>query len=330
MNRAGEYITQRVRVSGFLLAVAALFVAAGCNDAGDAPFSPTPVGGLTIDAIVSSMAVGGVPAQAREGAAPPPEDGPEIRASGNDSIINGGTLSVTVTADAPFSRLHMLVAVPSEGIAGSAPGLADGYYELQLPSPQTSATVLLTFPQEIPLESIDLRFAAESPGAVVGPYESLSVSVIQVGTGDVQIALSWDADSDVDLHVVAPDGSEIYYANPRSVGGELDLDSNAGCSIDGTRNENVTWPTGTAPAGTYTVLVDHWDSCGVAQTNYTVRINNGGNVQVFTGSLTGEGTHGGVGSGVIVATFTRSSGSTVTSSLTPATPAQALKARRNP
>jgi hypothetical protein len=75
-------------------------------------------------------------------------------------------------------------------------------------------------------------------------------------------------------------------------GGELDLDSNAGCSLGSVRNENITWPAGSAPRGTYTVLVDYWSACDVAATNYTVLVNNGGNVEILTGRFTGAGDRG--------------------------------------
>ena len=137
----------------------------------------------------------------------------------------------------------------------------------------------------------------------------LNFDVVQVGTGDVQVTLAWDSDSDVDLHVVDPSGQEVYWAN-RDVpsGGNLDLDSNAGCSLDDVRNENIVWPVGQAPQGTYTVRVDYWSSCGVEATDYTVLVNNGGNVEVFSGQFTGTGDRGGSGSGIDITTFERTTG----------------------
>ena len=63
-------------------------------------------------------------------------------------------------------------------------------------------------------------------------------------------------------------------------------------NIDGTRNENITWPD-TAPAGTYTVLVDLYLACGVTPTNYVVTVQVAGQpAQTYTGTLTGEGSEG--------------------------------------
>ncbi len=241
--------------------------------------------------------------------APSGGGGPRIQASGNERVINGGTSAVTITADSPFNAVYVFVGGRTLGVIGEFAGAVEGYYEIRLPAPQTSATVLLTFPQDIPVEQFDLHFAVANSSGAVGPYATLSTSVIRVGTGDVQVTLSWDRDSDVDLHVVAPGGEEIFYAHQQSAsGGTLDLDSNAACDIDGVRNENITWPTGRAPRGSYTVRVDYWSSCGVSATSWTVRINNGGSIQVANGTFTGAGDQGGIASGRTVATFERSSG----------------------
>ena len=87
-----------------------------------------------------------------------------------------------------------------------------------------------------------------------------------------------------------------------------DLDSNVACIIDGVRNENITWSIGTAPQGTYIVRVDYWSSCGAFRMNYTVVINNGGNTQIVNGTFTGAGDRVGLGAGVEVARFVRTTG----------------------
>jgi uncharacterized protein YfaP (DUF2135 family) len=127
-----------------------------------------------------------------------------------------------------------------------------------------------------------------------------------VGTGSIQVNVSWDVDSDVDLHVVDPSGEEIYYGHTASAsGGSLDLDSNAGCSLDHKRSENITWPANSAPRGTYIVRVDYWSSCGVSATNYTVTAQVAGQpVRVQSGTFTGDGDGGSRGSGTTIWTFT--------------------------
>ncbi len=304
---------------------AAIFIAAAssllsCSSNSTEPlFSPSSARSLDVHDVATSAAAATAQGVRRDGTAPGSNGGPTLTVAGNQAVLTGGTLSVTVRAAAPFTAIYVYIGGKTLGLSGEGPGGVGGYYEIRLPSAVTSETVLLAFPQAIPLSEFELLFAVADPGGVVGPYVGLSTTVIAVGTGDVQVTLSWDADSDVDLHVVDPSGEEIFYAHRRSAsGGTLDLDSNAGCDIDHVRNENITWPVGRAPRGRYTVRVDYWDSCAAAQTNYTVRINNGDNPQIVTGSFTGTGDQGGSGSGRTVATFERQTGPTASTYRGPA------------
>ena len=235
----------------------------------------------------------GVAGTAKTGTVPE-GSGPALTIANALSVINGGTATVPVTGAAAFQRL----AVAISGV--------DGFYELFLPAGTTTAQLFITFAQSLPEGTLPLLIAAADANANYGPKKSVTATVTKVGAGEVQVSVSWDAASDVDLHVIAPNGDEIYYSNQNAAGGTLDLDSNAGCSIDNVNNENVTWPSGASPSGTYTVLVDYWSSCGVASTNYVVTINIAGRAaQVFQGTFTGEGDRGGAGDGRQITTFTK-------------------------
>ena len=95
----------------------------------------------------------------------------------------------------------------------------------------------------------------------------------QLGTGDVQVTLRWETPVDLDLHVFDPSGEEIWFQNSHSAsGGTLDVDANAGCENDA-QVENIFWPTGGAPFGTYQVYVVYYQSCGYTGFNaYSVSI----------------------------------------------------------
>jgi uncharacterized protein YfaP (DUF2135 family) len=144
-----------------------------------------------------------------------------------------------------------------------------------------------------------------------GTYRGQTCQLTTVGTGDVQISVTWDSEADLDLHVIEPNGTEIFFGNPRSsTGAELDLDSNAGCS-DGPRAENIHWVSGLAPRGTYTVRLHYRSNCGAPSTEYVVAVNStappGGEdfSEQITGRFTGPGQEGGAGAGVTIITFTR-------------------------
>jgi hypothetical protein len=111
-----------------------------------------------------------------------------------------------------------------------------------------------------------------------------------VGTGDVRITLTWADVNDLDLHVIDPSGEEIYYGNKTSAsGGELDVDSNASCSNPTTTPaENIFWPTGVAPTGSYTVLVNYYANCsgGASQPDFTVVTDVDGVETTYHGTAT--------------------------------------------
>ncbi len=104
---------------------------------------------------------------------------------------------------------------------------------------------------------------------------------VVLGTGDVQVTLRWDSSADLDLHVIDPWGDEIYFSDKRSQsGGELDVDANAGCSTQSySPVENIFWPSGGAPYGTYNVYVVDYNDCGEnGYTSYEVVVKLDGRV----------------------------------------------------
>lgn len=99
-------------------------------------------------------------------------------------------------------------------------------------------------------------------------------------SGAIQISLNWPQTGiDLDLHVIDPNGDEIYYRN-RSVpsGGFLDWDNTNG----GNQPENVYWESG-PPSGTYRVAVNYFGGSGPA--TWTVRVVIDGSVQTYQGRI---------------------------------------------
>jgi hypothetical protein len=228
--------------------------------------------------------------------------------TGNSSVIEGGSNPIAIYASVPASKILV-------GVQGTK-----GYYEYSETSKSTSVvyTLSLVLSTNIPGNDFVIIVAIIDDLGLVSEVFELPVSIIEVGTGQLQVSLSWDQPNDVDLHLVEPDAEEIYYGTDYSSnGGVLDLDSNPGCAIDGVQNENITYSNeSTVEAGTYIVRVDLYDGCNVAaQTNYivTARLNgqliaqqsvtNPYNGSFAAGSL---GDYGGSGSGVQVMQFTLS------------------------
>lgn len=125
------------------------------------------------------------------------------------------------------------------------------------------------------------NLVAESPTCEASPDdESVSTTIVELGTGDVQVTLRWASNADLDLAVTDPTGETVSFSNrgPTDTGGQLDVDSNIACPDDADRGvENVFWPEG-APSGTYLVTVTGFDGsvdgggCGPGDYELTIRV----------------------------------------------------------
>lgn len=129
----------------------------------------------------------------------------------------------------------------------------------------------------------------------------------EFNASDLRITLYWNNKSDMDLHVVEPDGNRIYYGNrgPSANQGTLDIDSNGSCSVERPDEpggvENVYWPNGvTAPAGQYSISVDRWSACALPDAQWIVEVWNGSDLvmrqtgnteQAFTISVVDQSTN---------------------------------------
>lgn len=122
---------------------------------------------------------------------------------------------------------------------------------------------------------------------------------------DVRVSLVWDNRNDLDLHVTAPSGEEIYFGRKISqCGGMLDVDRN----VQGETNtpvENVRWLRGTAPPGTYRVKVRNYrfHEPDQAPTPFRVEMEVGGELLFYEGVIS-PSRQTGAASDIEVRTFT--------------------------
>lgn len=280
--------------------------------------APEPLApAYTIQQFISAVTArnGAVVGVVRDTAAPAPAGGPVATVAGISTVVNGGSakIAVSVNPDA-FQRVY--IWTPS----------ARGHYDVLLPSGVNVEDLVLSVDRGVRAGNLRVRYQVENGAGVVGPYVEQTLSVINVGTGDVQVSIAWIGASDVDLHVFDPAGEEIYFANKTAAsGGTLDLDSNPACDIDGKNNENVVFPTGSAPTGNYRVVVHYYDDCGVAQSDWVVTVQRRDQEPItFTGSFVGEDT---ANPPVEVANFTYGSGGSPPITLRSGPPSLAERAR---
>jgi hypothetical protein len=151
----------------------------------------------------------------------------------------------------------------------------------------------LTFSPDIPMGNHALILRGVAADGTLGPAQVFPLAFTPpVPTGALVVTLTWDTQSDMDLHVVVPDPNdatmsiEIWSKSPVGLplrmpgdpppdadqiaaAGFLDFDSNAACVIDGRRQENVIF-TEPPPSGTYTVRVDAFSLCGQPDAQWQV------------------------------------------------------------
>ena len=209
-----------------------------------------------------------------------------IEVSMNENAIPGGSSYVSIVSEVPARKI--LVGMREQV----------GYYELTPSNNRGNEySFVLLVDQNIALSegqtTFNVQVAIEDENGNISQIWETNVSLKEVGTGALQVSLSFDNAKDVDLHLIEPEYNDeygqpvsfyerhIYYGNTMASfsNGELDLDSNAGCSLDYVNNENITYNDSTAfiPAGTYKVYVDLYQNCDpTIATNYVVTVFYGG------------------------------------------------------
>lgn len=109
------------------------------------------------------------------------------------------------------------------------------------------------------------------PGAPETPNDGIDQDCdgadLVLADGDLRFTLQWTAEPsesvDMDLYVIDPNGDRVAFYNPSvASGGTQDRDDDQCSSAkDGQSIESIHWPTGMAPAGTYTIGVDEFGRC---------------------------------------------------------------------
>ena len=204
-----------------------------------------------------------------------------LNISGNSTVLAGGSNQIHVTAG--DNATEVILGVQDR----------DGYFTVPLVQNRNAegrgtmtssmnAHLQLLIGQQVS-DNFVIAFAVGDGLGNFSPYEYLPVNILEAGTGKLQVSLSWDQLNDVDLHVIEPNGEHIYYGHRSSVnGGQLDIDSNAGCNINSpiVNAENIYYEDDSdviIEYGEYEVLVDLWSACLIEEeTLYTIIVYYGG------------------------------------------------------
>ena len=219
------------------------------------------------------------------GALPAPSGGPAVQAlQFSDAHVFAGDGERPLLGALDPSATAVLLALDGDR----------GYWIVGAGVPATDAPTLPRFDvraafsrliaggtRQLLAEAVDGRGHAGAP--VTQPID---VSAASLPSGPMVVSLAWNGSADLDLHVVDPDGVEIFARHPSGYRPPpppalpdptaamnapfLDDDSNAGCTIDGRDQENVVW-TQPPASGHYVVRVDATSLCGGPYADWRVQ-----------------------------------------------------------
>ena len=245
------------------------------------------------------------------------------------AVVTAGAAHAVVT---PAAAGEPLSATLGEGAEAAAVGARDdiGWWIVTADPPDPLVPDLptiaasLSFAADAPEGPLDVIVLAADARGVHGAAATVPFVVQRPPTvaAPLVVTLGWDNDADLDLHVLLPDGVEVWSGNVNSYarpapgepadpptafrdGAVLDVDSNANCTADGRRLENVTWPVEPA-AGSYAVRVETSSLCGSAAASWWVSVRRGEDVIAHArGHALPTDTRGphGAGAGVVAITF---------------------------
>lgn len=196
-------------------------------------------------------------AVSKTGTLPSPDNSITI-AGINPSITssNGSTASVVIR----FSNSN------SGNIAGYYINIEGSNIYYKVPISSVPSSGLLTIPIGLPtvLEagSFCVNVMTYNASGQTSNIVQQCIQVVKLGSGALQVNLSWDTNyTDIDLHVIDPSGTEIYWYDPYSYAtdGQLDRDD-----VDGFGPENIFWNEN-APDGEYKVYVHYFDGYGLTK-----------------------------------------------------------------
>lgn len=110
-------------------------------------------------------------------------------------------------------------------------------------------------------------------------------------TGDVQVLLSWGDYNDLDVACVDPYENVVWFKNKRvPSGGLLEIDMNVEPGDNKTPIENIYWPVGKAPFGTYYVLgwMYKQHETNKSTSPYKLKVVYGDKTEEYEGTLSME------------------------------------------
>lgn len=255
-------------------------------------------------------------AQFVRGTIPGPSGGPSV-----ESVSFGLPPVAGTSTNGIFGELSQTATAIAVGLEGDL-----GYWIVRADVPAVSAPRSPTFRATYGIAATvsagtrNVVFASVDAERRFGPVLTVPLRIVDENLGArFVVSLDWANGADLDLHVVLPNGVELFDRNPTEYqrppasagpvppgtsldGGYLEQDSNAQCTLDGQQRERAIWEE-PPPSGRYLVRVDTFSLCGVGSAPWKVTATLDGRVIGAASGVATEAdqrfTHG-RGSGLLV------------------------------
>lgn len=199
----------------------------------------------------------------------------------SDQVMNGAVNFITVTTSFDVASFFL-------GIDG-----IEGYLEYKPGNSRATTDNIYVIPLMIAQNfsgNADLILSAKLVDGSITIPSYYPLYQLETRPGALEIKLAFSNDKDVDIHLFTPSGMHICYwsSEDGSYFGEygdvcypfgLDIDSNAGCGIDGINKENIYIPEEYVENGVYRVAVDLYENCNpYIPTDWSVTARYNGNL----------------------------------------------------
>ena len=182
----------------------------------------------------------------------------------NKNVIPGGTSYLELTANESIEEFYIAV------------GGVDGYLVVPAKNIENQKYDILLFISQYLEKPFNFIISGKNfDGEIFEPFTE-NIQFVDVGSGALQVNLSFNKDTDLDLHVIRPDGVRVFYKNKGDEDWGLDLDSNADCLVDGVNNENIFFSASQLLDGKYEVWVHLFLNCANADVNWVVIATHNG------------------------------------------------------
>lgn len=223
----------------------------------------------------------------------------------NNQALTGGMNFVTIQTEKVYD--NFLVGIKGqEGYwkVGASDGMP-GASQVQARASYNTYIIPISFGTGYASDIVIIIIAVDDQGNMSEPTEG-EVDYVESKSGDLNINLTFSNAKDIDLHLITPSGTRIYYNNrggyytiveddgtTREVEFGLDHDSNAACNIDNLNNENIFIPAEMIEAGVYKVEVDMYSNCDdeIATSWAIVARYQGGIITPLTGANPAAGVY---------------------------------------